>query len=108
MLNLGQGVAWDGWYGRGTRTNHPEAEKFCRAKGLHLAHADSPEENTFLQSLLRTPAWVASSRRCQALDNVDGRMLEADCTTRLAFICEHEFPVPPLALPPVLGRPLMP
>ena len=75
------------------RTNHPEAEKFCRAKGLHLAHADSPEENTFLQSLLRTPAWVASSRRCQALDNVDGRMLEADCTTRLAFICEHEFPV---------------
>ncbi len=24
MLNLGQGVAWDGWYGRGTRTGHPE------------------------------------------------------------------------------------
>jgi hypothetical protein len=24
MLNLGQGVAWDGWYGRGPRTNHPE------------------------------------------------------------------------------------
>ena len=24
MLNLGQGVAWDGWYGRGARTNHPE------------------------------------------------------------------------------------
>jgi len=24
MLNLGQGVAWDGWYGRGIRTNHPE------------------------------------------------------------------------------------
>jgi hypothetical protein len=24
FLNLGQGVAWDGWYGRGTRTNHPE------------------------------------------------------------------------------------
>ena len=24
MLNLGQGVAWDGWYGRGSRTNHPE------------------------------------------------------------------------------------
>jgi len=23
-LNLGQGVAWDGWYGRGERTNHPE------------------------------------------------------------------------------------
>lgn len=24
MLNLGQGVAWDGYYGRGIRTNHPE------------------------------------------------------------------------------------
>jgi hypothetical protein len=24
MLNLGQGVAWDGWIGRGVRTNHPE------------------------------------------------------------------------------------
>ena len=24
VLNLGQGVAWDGWYGRGIRTNHPE------------------------------------------------------------------------------------
>ena len=24
MLNLGQGVAWDGWYGRGVRSRHPE------------------------------------------------------------------------------------
>jgi hypothetical protein len=24
LLNLGQGVAWDGYYGRGTRTRHPE------------------------------------------------------------------------------------
>jgi len=24
ILNLGQGVAWDGWVGRGVRTNHPE------------------------------------------------------------------------------------
>ena len=24
LLNLGQGVAWDGWVGRGERTNHPE------------------------------------------------------------------------------------
>ena len=24
LLNLGQGVAWDNWHGRGTRTNHPE------------------------------------------------------------------------------------
>jgi hypothetical protein len=24
LLNLGQGVAWDQWHGRGVRTNHPE------------------------------------------------------------------------------------
>ena len=24
MLNLGQGVAWDGWHGRGVRSKHPE------------------------------------------------------------------------------------
>lgn len=24
MLNLGQGVAWDNWYGRGSRSRHPE------------------------------------------------------------------------------------
>jgi hypothetical protein len=24
LLNLGQGVAWDGWYGRGVRSNHPK------------------------------------------------------------------------------------
>jgi hypothetical protein len=24
VLNLGQGVAWDGWFGRGVRTNHSE------------------------------------------------------------------------------------
>jgi hypothetical protein len=24
FLNLGMGVAWDGWHGRGKRTNHPE------------------------------------------------------------------------------------
>ena len=31
MLNLGQGVAWDGWYGRGVRTNHPEDyAEYCK------------------------------------------------------------------------------
>jgi hypothetical protein len=27
LLNLGQGVAWDNWKGRGNRTNHPEDYK---------------------------------------------------------------------------------
>lgn len=39
LLNLGQGAAWDGWFGRGTRTNHPEdyAEYL---KGCDLASFD--------------------------------------------------------------------
>lgn len=39
LLNLGQGAAWDGWYGRGDRTNHPEdyAEYL---KGCDLASFD--------------------------------------------------------------------
>lgn len=31
LLNLGQGVAWDGWHGRGVRTNHPEDyPEYCK------------------------------------------------------------------------------
>jgi hypothetical protein len=30
-LNLGQGVAWDAWHGRGSRTNHPEDyPEYCK------------------------------------------------------------------------------
>ena len=39
MLNLGQGVAWDGWYGRGVRTNHPE-DYAEYAKGCDIASFD--------------------------------------------------------------------
>ena len=39
MLNLGQGVAWDGWYGRGVRTNHPE-DYAAYAKGCDIASFD--------------------------------------------------------------------
>jgi hypothetical protein len=38
-LNLGQGVAWDGWYGRGVRTNHPE-DYFEYVKGCDIASYD--------------------------------------------------------------------
>lgn len=39
LLNLGQGVAWDGWYGRGVRTNHPEDyEEYV--KGCDIASFD--------------------------------------------------------------------
>ena len=39
LLNLGQGVAWDGWHGRGGRTNHPEDyERYV--KGCDIASFD--------------------------------------------------------------------
>jgi hypothetical protein len=39
MLNLGQGVAWDGWYGRGVRTRHPE-DYTEYVKGCDIASFD--------------------------------------------------------------------
>ena len=39
LLNLGQGVAWDGWHGRGPRTNHPEDYPEY-AKGCDIASFD--------------------------------------------------------------------
>jgi hypothetical protein len=39
LLNLGQGVAWDGWYGRGTRKNHPE-DYPAYLKGCDIASFD--------------------------------------------------------------------
>ena len=39
LLNLSQGVAWDGWYGRGVRTNHPE-DYLQYVKGCDIASFD--------------------------------------------------------------------
>ena len=39
FLNLGQGVAWDGWRGRGVRTNHPE-DYTEYVKGCDIASFD--------------------------------------------------------------------
>jgi hypothetical protein len=39
LLNLGQGVAWDGWYGRGERTNKPE-DYIDYVKGCDIASFD--------------------------------------------------------------------
>jgi len=39
LLNLGQGVAWDGYYGRGVRTNHPEDYRQY-VKGCDIASFD--------------------------------------------------------------------
>ncbi|MDP2899169.1 MAG: hypothetical protein Q8Q12_21755 [bacterium] len=39
LLNLGQGVAWDAWHGRGVRTNHPE-DYLEYIKGCDIASFD--------------------------------------------------------------------
>lgn len=39
FLNLSQGVAWDGWHGRGIRTNHPE-DYIEYVKGCDIASFD--------------------------------------------------------------------
>lgn len=39
LLNLGQAVAWDGWHGRGVRTNHPEDYPEY-VKGCNIASFD--------------------------------------------------------------------
>jgi hypothetical protein len=39
MLNLGQGVAWDNWHGRGVRTRHPE-DYLEYVKGCDIASFD--------------------------------------------------------------------
>ncbi|MCG3196634.1 MAG: hypothetical protein GHCLOJNM_01110 [bacterium] len=39
LLNLGQGVAWDGWWGRGERSGHPE-DYIEYAKGCDIASFD--------------------------------------------------------------------
>lgn len=39
LLNLGQGVAWDNWHGRGVRTNHPEDYPLY-IKGCDIASFD--------------------------------------------------------------------
>ena len=39
LLNLGQGVAWDNWHGRGVRTNHPE-DYAQYVKGCDIASFD--------------------------------------------------------------------
>lgn len=39
LLNLGQGVAWDGWHGRGVRTSHPE-DYPAYLKGCDIASFD--------------------------------------------------------------------
>ena len=66
MLNLGQGVAWDGWYGRGVRTNHPEDYPEY-LKGCDIASFDiypaSHEKTEIAGNLWYVPQGVDRLRR---------------------------------------------
>ena len=66
MLNLGQGVAWDGWYGRGVRTNHPEDYPEY-LKGCDIASFDiypaSHETKAIAGNLWYVPQGVDRLRR---------------------------------------------
>ena len=66
ILNLGQGVAWDGWYGRGVRTNHPEDYQEY-LKGCDIASFDiypaSHEKKEVAGNLWYVPQGVDRLRR---------------------------------------------
>ena len=66
LLNLGQGVAWDGWYGRGVRTNHPEDYRDY-LRGCDIASFDiypaSHEEASIAGNLWYVPQGVDRLRR---------------------------------------------
>jgi hypothetical protein len=66
MLNLGQGVAWDGWVGRGVRTNHsedyPEYLKGCDIASFDIYPA-SHEKKEIAGKLWYVPQGVDRLRR---------------------------------------------
>jgi hypothetical protein len=66
VLNLGQGVAWDGWHGRGVRTKHPEDYPEY-VKGCDIASFDiypaSHEKPEVVGKLWYVPQGVDRLRR---------------------------------------------
>jgi hypothetical protein len=66
LLNLGQGVAWDGYHGRGVRTNHPEDYREY-VKGCDIASFDiypaSHEAREIAGNLWYVPQGVDRLRR---------------------------------------------
>jgi hypothetical protein len=82
LLNLGQGVAWDGWHGRGVRMNHPEDYpeyvKGCDIASfdIYLAVHDKPEVAGNLwfvaKGVERLVEWTGSK---QALSLSNGKVV---------------------------------
>ena len=89
LLNLGYGVAWDGWYGRGVRTRHPEDYPEY-VKGCDIASFDiyplsheKPKDEIFGKAEVvafgvdRLRKWAGSERKvwnrieCTRISNPD-------------------------------------
>ena len=88
MLNLGQGVAWDDWYGRGVRRNHPEDYPEY-LKGCDIVSFDiypACHENKAIAGKLwyrgrrgrsaaamdrRPQGWSGTASRCTRINNPD-------------------------------------
>ena len=61
LLGLGQGVAWDAWYGRGVRTDHPEDYPEY-VKGCDIASFDIyPVNELGLPSVPAGPLWYVAN-----------------------------------------------
>ncbi len=89
LLNLGQGFGWDGWHGRGVRTNHPEDYPEY-VKGCDIAsfdiypachdHPDVAGKLWFVaDGVRRLSGWAGDERRvwncieCTRISNLDAK-----------------------------------
>ena len=77
LLNLGQGVAWDGWHGRGTRKNHPEDYreylKGCDIASFDIYPAVHPSKE------VAGKLWYVARGVERLVDWTDGRKLVWNC-----------------------------
>jgi hypothetical protein len=84
LLNLGQGVAWDGWIGRGKRTNHPE-DYMAYLQGCDIASFDiypvTHEHPDVAGQLWRVPFGVHRLRTWSADKKIVWNCIE---TTRIS------------------------
>jgi hypothetical protein len=77
LLNLGQGAAWDGWHGRGVRSNHPEDyPEYVRGGATYVFAVrmeDSPARACFEVQGIPEKAAAAVLGEDRAIDAPGGR-----------------------------------
>ena len=98
ILNLGQGVAWDGWRGRGVRTNHLEiplrhqaATRLGARASVHhsIVSKGTRIEGEVIDSILSPGVYIApgaSVRHSILLPNV---RVESDCVLDNVIVDKH-------------------